>query len=169
MIHLFLGDGQGKTSAAVGLVVRSLNYAKKILFVAFLKSGDSGELTWLNNNSTVEILAQADWCGFVKDCNPQEFTLVKDQQRHLWEKVKAQYRDYQLIVLDELTDLITLEILSLSEVLEFLQNSDPDSEIVITGHQIYPELVVLADYYSELKQHQHPYQKGQKARPGNEF
>ncbi len=169
MIHLYIGDGKGKTTAAIGLVIRSLAYDKKALLVNFLKDGNSGEIKWLKNNSDVELMYQENLHGFLKDLNSTEFTKAKELQLEMLKVLLNIKKEYQLIVLDEFTDIIALDVININEAVKVIQELSEGAEVVITGHQMYPELIDLADYYTEFISRKHPYKKGIKARRGIEY
>lgn len=169
MIHLYIGDGKGKTTAAIGLVIRSLAYNKKALVVNFLKDGNSGEIQWLKNNSDVDLMHQDNLHGFLKDMNSLEFTKAKALQLEMFRVLRNIKKEYQLIVLDELTDIIALDVVNINEVVEIIKELSEVAEVIITGHQRYQVLIDLADYYTEFISRKHPYEKGIKARKGIEY
>ena len=169
MIHLYSGNGKGKTTASIGMIVRLLNYNKKILLVSFLKDGRSGEFLWLRNNSNVKQLYQEDLKKFIKDMNELEFKETKKQQNELIDKTKLLAQDFDVIVLDEFIDIISLNIINEEKAIELLKSLAKDHEVIVTGHQATERLISLADYYTEFIQHKHPFYQGVKAREGVEY
>ena len=169
MIHLYIGDGKGKSCAAAGSVLRLLSAGYNVLYVAFLKDGSSGELRWLAENSSVKLLCQSGLKRFVKDLESEEYQKTVEAQRELLESAVLNKDNYQAVVFDELTDVIELGIIDMKRVKEAIKSLGSDYEIIITGHQPLSALIDLADYYTEFVSHKHPYNKGKKARRGVEF
>ena len=169
MIHLLIGNGRGKTTAAVGLALRKLNNKEKVLLVSFLKNGQSGESVWLRNNSDIKHLYQKDFDKFVKDISEHELKYTKNCQKGLLIDVVRQKNNYSTIILDELTDTIDLGLIALEEALEAIKEISEVAELIITGHNGYDQLIEMADYYTEFVSHKHPFDKGIKAKKGVEF
>ena len=169
MIHLYVGNGKGKSTAAAGLIIRLLNNGSRILLVCFLKDGTSGELLWLKDHSTIKTLYQPDLKKFVKDLEVTEYETTKTIQRSLLSEALDSADQYDAIFLDEFTDIIDLGIITLLEAVEAVKKLSKNRELVMTGHQPVNDLIEMADYFTEFVQHKHPYTKGIKARKGIEF
>ncbi len=169
MIHLYLGNGKGKSTAAIGLVVRLLNYEKRILLLSFLKNGQSGELVWLRHHSEIQHRYQVGWSGFVKDLDDKQYQEAKTAQLALLKAAIREKDNYDVIILDEFTDLISVGFLDVAQAVSLIRELASTREVVITGHEIFTELVAIADYYTEFTEHKHPFKKGIKARIGVEY
>ena len=169
MIHLYIGHGKGKSTAASGLAIRLLNYGRKILLITFLKNGQSGELIWLRQNSEIKHLYQEGWQGFIKDVGQQQFQKTKKAQMALLEYALQNKDDYDVIILDEFIDIISVKIIEIEEALATIKLLSDNREVIITGHQAIGAIIELADYYTEFVEHKHPFRKGVMARKGVEY
>ena len=169
MIHLYVGNGKGKSTAVTGMAVRLLGYKRKILLVSFLKGGDSGELIWLRENSDIKELYQENLSNFTRNMTAEELEETKTKQRHLLEEAIHLSNDMDVVILDEFTDIIDLEIIDYKEAVKAVNDMSKVCEVIITGHNAIADLVEMADYYTEFTQHKHPLTKGQIARKGIEY
>lgn len=170
LVHLYYGDGKGKTSAAVGLGVRAGGIGKRILFVQFLKDNDSGEIKALEGNDAFKILKDNPVTKFVFAMDEREKAEVfKRQNQHFKSAVHELVTNkYDVIILDEVIDIVNFEIISLDDLKELIRIKPSHSEVVMTGHQPQKEIIELCDYVSEIKKIKHPYDKGVKGRIGIE-
>jgi cob(I)alamin adenosyltransferase len=170
LVHVYYGDGPGKTTAATGLAARAKGCGGSVLFAQFLKNGRSGELAALRKLS-VEIL-DCEPCEkffFIMDEKEKERTVAEQRGAFLRMAEAARSGKYSLLVLDEVLDVVKLGIVSPGELLEFLRNRPESLEAALTGHEVFPELMELADYVTEVKKVKHPYDRGVKARRGVEW
>ena len=175
LIHLYHGDGKGKTTAAIGLAMRMTGYKKRVLFAQFLKNDQSGEVTVLKESPYVTYFSDLDMPkGFYYDMNDEQKKALCISQRKLFEDMKQSLslipsEEVGLLVLDELTYVYAWGILDKEDVLSFLKNKPKTLEIVITGRKPEQELLDLADYITEMKMEKHPFLKGISARKGIEY
>jgi cob(I)alamin adenosyltransferase len=170
MVHVYYGDGPGKTTAAVGLAVRARGHGIPVLFAQFLKNGRSGELGPLRAIG-VEMV-ECEPCGkFIPFMDERDKARTAENQRNAFQraKEKASGGAYGLLVMDEALDLAALGIVSPADLLDFLRAKPESLEIMLTGHKVFPELLELADYVTEMKKVRHPYDGGAKARKGVEW
>lgn len=170
LVHVYYGDGPGKTTAAAGLAARACGNGYKALFAQFLKNGRSGELASLRRLGA-EVLEGKPCEKFFTYMDECEKAQAAADQRNafLQMKEKACSGAYDLLVLDEVLDIVKLGILGADELLEFLRNRPGNLEVALTGHEMSPELLELADYVSEVRKVKHPYDGGVKARRGVEW
>jgi cob(I)alamin adenosyltransferase len=168
LLHVYYGDGKGKTSAVAGLAVRAAGAGCKVLFAQFLKNGCSSELKSLKLLTNIEVAECTPCTKFFVFMNEQEKAEACKEQHDYFECIvkKAQSGYYDLLVMDEVIDVITLEIIGKEELLIFLKSKPASLEVALTGHSMFPELLELADYASEVRKVKHPYDKGIKARKG---
>ena len=171
MIHVYYGDGKGKTTAAVGLAVRAAGSKMKIMFVQFLKTETSGEREVLGRLKSVTLTPCPLELKFTFDMTDGEKQQAAVMYRGLFERSvsTALSERYDMIVLDEVFDVINAGMLSESEVFEFISNAPAGVEIVMTGHEPSQRFVDAADYVTEFKKIKHPYDKGIEGRIGIEF
>lgn len=171
MLHIYYGDGKGKTTAAVGLTVRAAGRGMKVLFVQFLKSEDSGER---------KVLEQIDSVTLTPCPLELDFTFnMSDSQKIHASKIFRDMFDhsvrmallgkYNMIVMDEIFSAIESKMISESEVYEFLTNAPAKLEIVLTGHHPPEKFIQTADYVSRIVKEKHPFDKGVFARSGIEY
>ncbi len=168
MIHLYYGYGKGKTTAAVGLATRMLGSRKAVLYVSFLKDGSSNEFNILTKYVNLKLI-QNNFKGFYFQLTEDDREKAKLDQLELLREGLRLSKEYDLIILDELLDLIDLEIISEQETINYLKQFNANCEIVITGHSEYIELIDLSDYCVEFNSKKHPYDKGVTARKGIEY
>lgn len=172
MIHLYTGDGKGKTTASIGLAVRAAGRELRVIFAQFMKGNDTGELYALQQLSHVKILRSAKVFGFyssMTDADKRELTEIHNQI--LDDLIRAvEAGDCDMIVMDEVTYPINWKLLDLQKLkrlLELCVASGP--ELVMTGRDAAAFLWERADYITEMECRRHPYEKGVQARRGIEF
>ena len=171
LIHIYCGDGKGKTTAAMGLGMRAAGRKKKVLLTQFLKSGRTGELASIEKlDEYFHIFEGKPVNKFVWNMNDEEKAVTKDEHRSRFRKVvdKAIDEDYDMLILDESIASINLGFIDLNEVISFLKNKPYGLEVIMTGRNPKEELIDLADYVSEIKCIKHPYEKGIPSRIGIE-
>ena len=171
MIHVYCGDGKGKTTAAIGLIVRFIGHGRRVMLVQFLKDGSSGELAPLEKLSSIRILTGCP--GIVQTNVMSEADLAATrvlQAAQLEEAIQAACRgEIDLLVLDEACAAMKLGLLPEDKVLDFLNRKPAGLEVVLTGRDPSAALLALADYVSEIHAVKHPYQRGIRAREGVEY
>lgn len=173
MIHIYTGDGKGKTTAAFGLAARAVGHGKRVLFAQFLKGGgpDSGEILagkrQLLNMETMrfaEIHPLFDPSGDAATL-PQTVQKDFDQIRQIILK-----GEFDLVVLDEILNCTAQELLPVQSLLDLLESKPDSVELVLTGRGADPRLIGKADYVTEMKKIKHPFEtEGTPARKGIEF
>lgn len=166
-IHLYTGDGKGKTTAAAGLAARAAGYGKRVVFAQFLKGSQSGEVSSLEALGIMVVRSKIDF-GFCWEMNGgQRETCRAEQERLLGEARDAGPAD--LLVLDEALDAISTGMLD-EEALKGLVMQKPERlELVVTGRAAPGWLVDMAGYITEMKKVKHPYDLGVKAREAIEY
>lgn len=172
LIHIYCGDGKGKTTAAMGLGMRAAGRRKKVLLTQFLKSNKTGELNSIEKLSEFfHVVKGVPAKKFVWNMNEEEKLEVKKEHINRFREVteKAIEEEYDLLILDEIIATINRDFVMLTEVIDFLNNKPTGLEVVMTGRNPKEELIELADYVSEIKAIKHPYNKGIKSRVGIEI
>lgn len=172
LIHIYCGDGKGKTTAAMGLGMRAAGRSKKVLLTQFLKSNKTGELNSIEKLSEFfHVVKGVPAKKFVWNMNEEEKLEVKKEHTNRFREVtkKAIEEEYDLLILDEVIATINRDFVMLNEVIDFLKNKPKGLEVVMTGRNPKEELIELADYVSEIKAIKHPYNKGIKSRVGIEI
>lgn len=172
LIHIYCGDGKGKTSAAMGLGLRAVGHEKKVLLTQFLKSNKTGELKSIEKLSEFFHVVQGKPAKkFVWNMNEEEKAVVKKEHTERFQAVtkKAVEEHYEVLILDELIATVNLDFVPLHMVVDFLKNKPATLEVVMTGRNPKIELVQLAHYVSEIQAVKHPFTEGIPARVGIEI
>jgi len=170
-IHLYYGNGKGKTTAAVGLAVRAAGTGKKVFFVQFMKGRDTGELKSLHKIENISVLRSRKKFPFYKNMTPdqkREQTSVHNQMLDTIIEA-AQNRKYDLIILDEITYPFHWELIDIGKFRHFLLSERGKTEIVCTGRNPDTFFLEYADYITEMQCVRHPYENGVPARQGIEY
>jgi cob(I)alamin adenosyltransferase len=167
MIHLYCGDGKGKTTAALGLIVRHVGSGGRAVLAQFLKSTPTVELAPLKALG-VPVYRNNLPHGFSPSMNAEMKLRVTDMHNASLLEVTRLAREgtCTLLVLDELCAALSLGLIDHEAVLSLVDDHG-DAELVITGRDPSEELLSRADYITEMKLMKHPYQNGVSARKGN--
>ncbi len=169
LLILNTGNGKGKTTAALGLAFRAMGHQKKVCLIQFIKASDTyGELFAVERYmDLVDVFVTGK--GFTW----QSDDIAKDRALALkgWDlaKKKLNSSDYFMVILDELTYLITLGFLKADDILSCLKQRREDLNVVITGRYAPVKLIEAADLVTEMQEIKHPYQMGVMAWQGIEF
>ena len=154
LIHIYCGDGKGKTTAAMGLALRSAGAGRRVLVLQFFKDGNSSEVKALKNFATVDVVEQTRRFGF-------SWTLSEEELR----EAKAYYSS----LLDEAMSACTTGMIQEERLLELLREKPDALEVVMTGRNPSQALMDQADYVTEMRKIKHPFDQGVPARLGVEF
>ncbi len=169
LLIVYTGDGKGKTTAALGLVFRSLGQGYRIAVGQFIKG------KWKTGEAAMakELADRIDWFSMGDGFTwiTQNYEQDVASARRAWTQCLELLADerYQVVVLDELNYVMKYNFLSVEEVLEGLKRKPPQKHVVITGRDAPAELIEMADLVTEMRQIKHPYQAGIKAQPGVDF
>ena len=169
MLHIYCGDGKGKTTCAMGLAVRAAGHGRKVVVAQFLKGDNSGERAVLEDLPTVECLPVPKTIKFVFAMDEKEKGATMDQMTGFFHQAVQLAQDSDLLVLDELCAAVSTGMVPLAEVLSFLDSRPDGLEVVITGRDPAPELEERADYITEMRKIRHPFDRGVDAREGVEW
>ena len=172
MMHLYTGEGKGKTTAAVGLAVRHLGSGGTLGFVQFLKSTPSGEIAVLESLPRATVLRNREKHGFTIHMSAEQKRRVTASHNENLSKAQEMVRhgSISMLVLDELSAAYALELIDREAVDALIASAkEADIELVITGRDPAPGFVDAADYITEMRPIRHPYEKGVPARRGIEF
>ncbi|MCI9391517.1 MAG: cob(I)yrinic acid a,c-diamide adenosyltransferase [Oscillospiraceae bacterium] len=165
LVHLYWGEGKGKTTAAMGLGLRALGRRKRVTVVQFLKKGTSGELEPLRQLGAV---VHSGGCGkFVSQMTLEEKQEAKRQNTaHLRDALAP---PCDLLILDEACAAWQLDMVDQALLRSAVLERPKDREVVLTGREPAPWMLEAAHYSTEMRCHRHPYQEGIPAREGVEF
>ncbi len=173
-IHVYTGNGKGKTTASLGLIIRALGRGFRVLLVMFTKGGDHyGELNTLKQLSpefskrlTIR-QAGLDRIVFSHNQQDEDEAVIQAGWKLTQEAITSE--SYDLIVLDEANIALDLKIIDLNEMKQALKNKPEALEIVLTGRRAHPEIIEIAHLVSEIQPIKHYWDKGVRARIGIEY
>jgi len=172
LLIVHTGNGKGKTTAAIGMLVRCLGYGFKCAVVQFIKGAqNTSETALLNAAKSMGGSLSWDRCGDGFTWDTQDRQKDIDHAREGWEIVVRHLEDEDLrfLFLDELNIVLRHEFLNIGEVLPVLQGRHPNLHVVITGRNAPHELIEAADLVTEMKEIKHPFKSGIKAQQGIEY
>jgi len=168
MVHIYCGDGKGKTTAAIGLAVRAAGFGMKVLVAQFFKDGSSSEFQVLCDVKNITCHHAAERFGFYFAMKPEEKEHCKEVYHAFFEELAEKSADYDMVVLDEIISTCNCGIVSPEEIIAFA-DSLGEKELVLTGRDPHSRLLERADYVSEVVKQKHPFDRGIKARKGIEY
>ena len=166
LLHLYWGDGKGKTTAAMGLALRALGSGKRVVIVQFLKGGKSGEIPLLEQLGAKIYRGKAGQ-KFVFQMNDAEKAATQELQNANLRA--AQQEPADLLILDEAGSAWELDMVDKELLKAVVLERPAEQECVLTAHGAPDWMLEAADYSTEMKCHRHPYQKGIAAREGIEY
>jgi cob(I)alamin adenosyltransferase len=163
-VHIYTGNGKGKTTAALGLALRSAGAGLKVYFGQFLKKGDFSEIKALRRFP--EITVRQFGCGrFVKG-RPTTAEIAA-ARRGLVSLRKAMLGGvYDLIIADEANCAVTCGLVSVKDLLQLIAEKPASVDLVFTGRGAHPRLIKHADLVSVIQARKHPFNAGVKCRKG---
>ncbi|MFC1988089.1 cob(I)yrinic acid a,c-diamide adenosyltransferase [Chloroflexota bacterium] len=169
LIQIFTGDGKGKTSAALGIVLRALGHGLRVYIVAFMKGGyPYGEWETLSKLPNVKI----DRFGLKTFTDPKEVRPEEIEQAR--QALAAAHEaalggKYDLVVLDEVNVAVAWQLVALDEVVRLIRDKPQNVELVLTGRHADAKLIEMADLVTECLKIKHPYDKGITSRKGIDY
>lgn len=169
LVQVLTGNGRGKTTAALGTVLRAVGQGLRVHIVQFMKGtypyGEQKALALLPNVT----LARFGKLDFV---DPHH---IKEDEREEARRALTAGREaihsgaYDVVVLDEINIASAWGLVPVEDVIELIRNKPPGVEIILTGRYADPRIIEAADLVTEMVEVKHPYQKGIKARKGFEY
>ena len=172
LVIVYTGGGKGKTSAALGLVLRAVGYNHKVCMVQFVKgSWHYGELDSAKRLAPEFelITAGKGFVGILDDKSPREEHVKAANDTLFIAAKKIMSGKYNVVILDEINYAIQLELLVLSDVLQLIESKPTELDLVLTGNHATKEIIELADLVTEMKEIKHPFKSGIKAKKGIDF
>lgn len=169
LIHIYCGDGKGKTTAAMGLALRCAGSGRKVLLVQFLKDGKSSEFASLTHVPNIEAVPQTRTFGFSWTLTPEEKAEAGEYYTGLLEDAFQRAGGFDLLILDEILGACSTGMVDEARLLALLEQKPDALEVVLTGRGPSEALQDMADYVTEMKMVKHPFERGVPAREGIEF
>lgn len=173
-IHIYCGDGKGKTTAAIGLAVRMAGCRGRAVLVRFLKNDDSGEVDALRQIKGITVIPCRKTFGFTWQMTEKQKREAADFYRELFKEasdtaLRCAEEGQTLFVMDEVCAAVRSGLLEKEQILKFLDGCPENLEVVMTGKDPLPEFTERADYISEIRKIRHPFDDGVAARKGIEY
>jgi len=166
-VHVYTGDGKGKTTAAFGLALRAAGAGLKVYIAQFVKGMEYSELTSIERFSDVITLKQYGRSCFIRnEPSEDDIRMAREALQEVREIVVS--GDYELVILDEANIAVFYNLFSVDELLALIDVKPEGVELVITGRRADPKLIERADLVTEMKEIKHYYAKGVEARKGIE-
>ena len=168
LVILYTGNGKGKTTAALGMLLRAWGRGMKVCMLSFIKAETSnyGEERAARKLGIELIPLGGGFTWLSKDLEKDK-TLAQKCWQLCKEKIAS--GAYDIVVLDEITYPITYGWLDVDEVIETLRSRPADLHVVLTGRQAHEKLIEFADLVTEMREIKHPFNAGLKAQPGVDF
>lgn len=166
---LLTGNGKGKSSSAFGMVMRALGYGYKVGVVQFIKGAMlSGEEIYVRDQCP-QVTFQQMVTGFTWDTQDRSADIAAAEVS--WAVAEKMLKDesYHLVVLDELTYMLSFKYLDENKIFEALKNRPANQSVVVTGRGGGSTLADMADTVSEIKEVKHAYNSGVMARKGVDY
>lgn len=171
LLHIYCGDGKGKTTAAVGLAVRAAGAGMRVHIIQLLKGSDSAETAVLRSIPGITLERCDRNYGFVWNMTDMDKAAITECHNTLLEKGYSLVRSgkVDVLIIDEFNAAYGLGLLDRAEAERFLTEKPCSAELIITGRDPAETFVNCADYVSEIKCVKHPYERGITARRGIEY
>lgn len=170
LVIIYTGEGKGKTTAALGLVLRAAGYKKKCLIIQFGKAWFSGELAGIKKLPGVKIIQGGK--GFLgilgsKVKKKDHIKAAKEAYELLYKEVTS--GKWDIVVADEIVGAVASGVLPLISVVKLIKDKPLELDFILTGHHAKKELIKMADLVTEMQEIKHPYQIGILAKKGIDF
>jgi len=167
LIQVYTGNGKGKTTAALGLALRSAGAGHKVYICQFLKGKACSELLALKKLKNIKVERYGSACFIRRAPEKKDKALAQAGFRAAKKAIQA--RCYSLVVLDEINVALKLELIKLQDVLKLIKDTPREIELVLTGRSAQPEILKVADLVSEMRERKHYHKQGVAGRKGIEF
>lgn len=166
-IHLYTGNGKGKTTAALGLAIRAAGAGKSVFIAQFVKGMFYSELESLKRFPEIELRQYGLDCFIENEPSQKDIDAAQDGLREVRLIISKRY--YDIIILDEICIALFYNLISIEEVQSCIDSKADQTEMILTGRYAPPELFEVADLITEMKEIKHYYTDGIQARKGIEY
>ncbi len=164
-IHVYTGNGKGKTTAAIGVGIRATGEGLKVIMIQFMKGRRYSEIDALQHMKNFTVV-QFGRDEFVSKEKPDQIDIDLAQQGLLYAKDVVQKGQYDLVILDEINVAVDFHLISLEDLITLIDMKPETVELILTGRYASPEIIKHADIVSEILEIKHPYQTGVQSRKG---
>lgn len=165
-VHVYTGNGKGKSTAAFGLALRAGCYGKKVYIGQFVKSMKYNETKVENLMDNINIEQLGRDCFIFRDPEQADIDIAIEGLAKVEKHLKGDY--YDMVILDEVTIALYFKLFTVEELMRVIKERNPRIEVVVTGRYAPQELIDMADLVSEMKEIKHYYEQGIEAREGIE-
>ncbi|ODN30523.1 cob(I)yrinic acid a,c-diamide adenosyltransferase [Fervidobacterium thailandense] len=166
-VHVYTGNGKGKTTAALGLALRAICAGKKVYIGQFIKGMHYSELEAVKYLPNLLIEQYGRGCFIRGKPTEEDVKLAHTGLKRVREILES--NAFDIVILDEINVALFYRLLDVSEVLELIANRPHDVELILTGRYAPKEIIEVADLVTEMVEVKHYYQQGVVARKGIEF
>lgn len=167
MVHVYTGNGKGKTTSAIGLAVRAAGAGLNVYIGQFAKGRKYSELNSLKKFNNIDI-EQFGRKKFIKNnAEAIDFKKAKEGYKRIKKILKTNY--YDLVILDEANIAVYFDLFTVEDLLELLEKRNKEIEVILTGRMAAKKIIEYADLVTEMKEIKHYYKKGITARKGIEM
>ena len=172
LIVIITGNGKGKTTTALGIAVRACGHNLRTCIIQFMK-GDiyAGEWDGIKKmNCQVELIPTGKgFCGIQGNPYPYKEHRKNAQEAIQLARQKIESGQYDILILDEINNALSLHLVDLEQVLEMIRTKPPKMHLVLTGRDAHPQVIELSDTVSEILEIKHAYRKGIEPQPGIDY
>jgi cob(I)alamin adenosyltransferase len=172
LVVIITGDGKGKTTTALGIAVRACGHNLRTCIIQFMK-GDiyAGEWDGIKKmNCQIELISTGKgFCGIQGNPYPYKEHRENAQGAIQLAHQKMGSGEFDILILDEVNNALSLHLVDLEQVLEIIRRKPPRMHLVLTGRDAHSQVIELADIASEVKEIKHAYQKGIEPQPGIDY
>lgn len=166
-IHLYTGNGKGKTTAAIGLAVRAAGAGKQIYIAQFVKGMHYSELNSIAQLKGITLKQYGRNCFIEREPAPEDIEAAQNAFKDM--AVIMAEKKYDLLILDEITIALYYKLISIDALLTLIKSKSAEMELILTGRRAPDELYDIADLITEMKEIKHYYNLGVEAREGIEY
>ena len=172
LVIVYTGKGKGKTTAALGIVLRSVGHGYKVGMIQFIKGewyyGELGSSKRLEPEFEM-IAAGKGFVGIIDDDHSIEVHQKAAQEAVALARDRLSSGIYDIIILDEINYAMKLNLISVQDVLDIIRKKPKKTSLVLTGNYAPDEVIAIADLVTEMREVKHPYQSGMKAKKGIDY
>ncbi|HHW42392.1 cob(I)yrinic acid a,c-diamide adenosyltransferase [Desulfofundulus thermobenzoicus] len=169
-VHVYTGNGKGKTTAALGLALRAIGHGCRVFMLQFMKgSKEYGEVQAAEKYLPDLVIVQSGLETFVDKDNPspEDMRLAREGLELARRVIRE--GNYDLVILDEINVAVDFKLIPLEDVLDLIHTKPAHVELVLTGRYAHPAIIRAADIVTEMNLIDHPYYHGVEAREGIEY
>lgn len=169
LIIVYTGEGKGKTSAALGIAMRSAGWGDKVAIVQFIKGyKETGEWKLIDQIKEIDIFQTMDDKVMVIGKPNKKHKIASAKALKLAKKLISDGK-HKIIILDEINNAICYDLVEAGEIIALLADRPVEQTVVLTGRGAPPEVIEIADLVTEMKEIKHPFKSGVVAKKGVDF